>query len=189
MRQTFIVLGILFFCSNAFAEEPAKKDSYEQAFRDGCVYALVVQYELDIDTDYEMLKKLEKQEDEGLKQVREHFVRGLNAKLNTLGHIIEDMDNKKILSPRFFKFVKEQDEITTRNLEKKIGKEKYAKLKDSIEGAEVFWKRLKKEREQNNWKMEIENEKLRALFEKYVDLALDVYCQYGNAFKIEESSQ
>ncbi len=187
MRQIFMILGILLFCSNAFAEEPMKKDLYEQGFWDGSEYALVVQYELDIYDDYKMLKKLENQKGEGIKEVRDHFIRTLNATLCTLGHIIEDMDNKKILSPRFHKFIKEQDEITIRNLEKNIGKDKLAKLNDSMEGPEVFWKRLKKEREQNNWKIEIKNEKLRALSEKYVDLALDTYSQYGNAFKIEEN--
>ena len=187
MRQIFMILGILFFCSHAYAEEGMKKDSYEQGFWDGGVYALILQYELDINSDYNMLKELESQKNESIRQIREYFVRSLNAKLETLGHVIEDMDNKKIFSPRFFEFMKEKGEMMTKNTEKKIGKEKYAKLKGSFEGLEVFWKRLKREREQNNWKIEIKNEEIRTLYEKYVGLALDTYCQYGNAFKIEES--
>lgn len=186
MRTFVIVLGIMFFWCPVFAQEGVKKDLYEQGFRDGCVYALVVQYEMDIDGDYKMLKKMEGQEDEKIKGFREYFVKGLNGRLDTLGHIVEDMDNKKILRPRFFEFVKEQDEITTRNLEKTFGKEKWAKMEESLEGPKDYWKKLKEEREQNNWKMEIKSEELRAHIEKYVELALDTYIQYGNLFKIEE---
>ena len=187
MRRIFMIFGILLFCSHAFAKEPIKKDPYEQGFWDGSEYALVVQYELDIYDDYKMLKKLENQKGEGIKEVRDYFIRTLNTTLCTLGHIIEDTDNKKIFSPSFFTFIKEQDEITTRNIEKNIGKKKWAKMEESMESPEVFWKRLKKEREQNNWKMEIKNEELQKVFEKYVQLALERYIQYGDTFKTEGS--
>jgi len=183
MSKLYLILSMLFLCNNVFAGQPIKKDCYEQGYHDGSIYALVQQYELDIDTDYEMLMKLEGQGGKEISQLMDHFVKTLNAKLHTLGLIIEDIDSKNILSPYFYEFQKKQDETFRKNLEKKIGKDKL-KMMDSIDG-KAFWKKLKKMRTQKNWKMEIKNEKFRNEFEKYIDLALDTYIRYGNAFKIE----
>jgi len=46
-----------------------------------------------------------------------------------------------------------------------------------------FWKSLKKEREEKNWKLKYKNEKNKNLWEKNINLALETFIEYGNIFK------
>ena len=168
MNRIILALALIIFSSSTFAQEP-RKDDYAACFQDGGIYAQSMCFEENINNDYEVLKKIEKLKGNEIEEVKDLLIRRINAYLNTLGSMIEDIEKGGILSSHFYEYIKKE--------EKGLPKSFIAETK--------FWKNLKDEREMKNWKFKYENEKMKKLMEQKINLALDTYIKYGNIFKME----
>lgn len=168
MNRVILALALIIFSSSAFAQEPRKND-YDACFQDGGIYAQSMCFEENINNDYEVLKKIEKLKGNEIEEVKNLLIRRINAYLNTLGSMIEDIEKGGILSSHFYEYMKKEEQG----------------LPKSFIDETKFWKNLKDEREMKNWKFKYKNEKMKKLMEKKINLALDTYIKYGNIFKME----
>jgi len=168
MNRIILALALIIFSSSTFAQEPRKND-YAACFQDGGIYAQSMCFEENINNDYEVLKKIEKLKGNEIEEVKDLLIRRINAYLNTLGSMIEDIEKGGILSSHFYEYIKKEEQG----------------LPKSFIAETKFWKNLKDEREMKNWKFKYENEKMKKLMEQKINLALDTYIKYGNIFKME----
>jgi len=168
MNRIILALALIIFSSSTFAQEP-RKDDYAACFQDGGIYAQSMCFEENINNDYEVLKKIEKLKGNEIEEVKDLLIRRINAYLNTLGSMIEDIEKGGILSSHFYEYIKKEEQG----------------LPKSFIAETKFWKNLKDEREMKNWKFKYENEKMKKLMEQKINLALDTYIKYGNIFKME----
>jgi len=168
MNRIILALALIIFSSSTFAQEP-RKDDYAACFQDGGIYAQSMCFEENINNDYEVLKKIEKLKGNEIEEVKDLLIRRINAYLNTLGSMIEDIEKGGIVSSHFYEYMKKEEQG----------------LPKSFIAETKFWKNLKDEREMKNWKFKYENEKMKKLMEQKINLALDTYIKYGNIFKME----
>jgi hypothetical protein len=168
MSRVILVLALILLSFNTFAQEPRKND-YAACFQDGGIYVQSMCFEENIINDYEVLKKIEKLKGNEIEEVKDLLIRRINANLNTLGSMIEDIEKEGILSSHFYEYIKKEEQ----------------RLSKSFIDETKFWKNFKDEREMKNWKFKYKNEKMKKLMEQKINLALDTYIKYGNIFKME----
>jgi len=183
MNRIILALALIIFSSSTFAQEPRKND-YAACFQDGGIYAQSMCFEENINNDYEVLKKIEKLKGNEIEEVKDLLIRRINAYLNTLGSMIEDIEKGGILSSHFYEYIKKEEQRVSKSFKEILGSERYSEIVSNIDETK-FWKNLKDEREMKNWKFKYENEKMKKLMEQKIKLALDTYIKYGNIFKME----
>lgn len=185
MKKSLWVLIVMQFSFSAFAEESRESD-YDIAFLDGGIYMQAKGFEDVIRTSYEVLLKLDKVQCKDLDDAKYYLISRIDANLSTLGSMIEDIEKGKVVSPRLYESQRKEKERMRKVFEETIGSEKanelFAKTKSD---SNKFWMTLNKEREEKNWKMMQDNEKVKEIREKKIKLALDTLAIYGNIFELK----
>jgi hypothetical protein len=183
MSRVILVLALILLSSNTFAQEPGRTD-YAACFQDGGIYAQSMCFEDNVKNYYEVLTKIDKLKGNEIEEVKYLLIRRMNANLNTLGSMIEDIEKGGVLSSQFYEYIKKEEQRMSKSFEEILGSEGYSEIVSNIDETQ-FWKKLKNEREMKNWKFKYKNEKMKKLMEQKIELALDTYIKYGNVFKME----
>lgn len=180
MKKILFVIATLFICNYALAQDKVK-GTYEEGFNDGGVFFMAERMEDEIVKHYQLLKMLQGIDDEKINSVRERIVVLMNTQLMTLGTIIKDIRSNKVMSPHFNEVVR-----------KELGLGNEAEVKFNMDTALDFgsffhskelWKILRDDRKQYGWQQKYENEKVKELMEKDIELALETYSKYGTVFE------
>jgi hypothetical protein len=185
MKKAVLIFTLIFFSSNTFAED-SKISDYERGFNDGSIYYLTDGFENEIRNAYEVLIKIEKMQGKEIDEVKDLLIKRINGNLYSLGSMVADNEKGKLVSPDLYKRLKKEEEQINQTFIEAMGSEKNSELSASVEAdIKNFWKSLKKEREEKNWKLKFKNEKNKNLWEKDINFALETFIEYGNIFKFE----
>jgi hypothetical protein len=189
MKKVVLVFTLILLSSNTFGED-LKISDYERGYNDGTIYLLTDGFENEIRNAYDVLIKIEKMQGKEIDEVKDLLIKRINGNLCSLGSMVADNEKGKLVSPDFYKQLKKEEDqfnqVYNEVYKEKKGSDKLAELNASIEtDIKNFWKSLKKEREEKNWKLKYKNEKIKNSMEKEIDLALETFIEYGNVFKME----
>lgn len=185
MKKVVLLFALILISSNIFAGD-SKISDYERGFYDGSIYYLTDGWENEIRNSYELLIKIENMQGKEIGEVKDLLIKKINGILYSLGSMVADNEKGKLVSPNFFKQLKKEEEQINQVIIETMGSDKNSELNASVEAdIKNFWKNLKKDREEKNWKLKYTNEKIKSSMEKTIDLALDTFIEYGNIFKFE----
>jgi hypothetical protein len=185
MNKVIFLLAFVLISSSVFAEKNEKND-YGAGFVEGSYYMMYKSYEEHIKNDYEVLNKIDKLKGTEIEKVKDQLIDRLNKNLYMIGWTVKDIEGGAI-SDHFFEYMKKEEKRENEAIDKIYGSGHSAEMIKKIKAEIIsFWKKLKDDREKNNWKVKNKDDKERNAIEKIINLAFDALIENGGIIQIDK---